>query len=169
MIPAIQSDVWKPATEKEKIQALVTLSALPSRATTAGDLDNAAFMTALDGVTRYGLVEGVKAILRGSLGHAFLPSPPELRLECDKAMSWHELEARRIRQRERENAEWNRQHGGWRPPTATEKARVAKLYADFCAGYEKKKPIEDIALDPELVALVPDNPKSLARQRMGKE
>lgn len=168
MIPALQSDVWKPATETEKIQALVTLSALPSRATTAGDLDNAAFMAALDGVTRYGLAEGVKAILRGALGHAFLPSPPELRIECDKAMRWHEREAENIRRQERENAEWKRTHGRWQSsPTPEARARVAALYAEFCAGYEKPDDWE-CKLDPELVAQVPDNPKSLARQRMGK-
>ena len=30
------------------------------------------------------LVEATEAILRGSLGHAFQPSPPELRQQCDR-------------------------------------------------------------------------------------
>lgn len=168
MLPAVQSDIWKPATETEKIQALVTLSGLPSRATTAGELDNAAFMTALEGVTRHGLSEAVKAILKGALGHAFLPSPPELRIQCDKAMEWHRRERENIRRRERENAEFNRQHGGpWRPPTAEEKERAARVYADFCKSYEPE-PEDAPKLDPELVALVPDNPKSIAKVRLGK-
>lgn len=121
-------------------------------------------MIALDGVTRYGLSVAVQAILRGTLGHAFLPSPPELRLECDKAMSWHEREAMRIRRREQMEAE-NR--SDWRPPTEAEKERARKVYADFCAGYNKATTEETLKLDPELVALVPDNPKSLARQKMG--
>src|SRR5687768_10942186 len=132
MTPAIRSDVWKPATETEKIQALVTLSGLPSRATTAGEMDNAAFMIALDGVTRYGLDVAVKSILRGCLGHVFLPSPPELRIECDKAMHWHEREAERIRRAERERSEWERQHGDYRPPTEAERAKQQKVYAEFC-------------------------------------
>jgi hypothetical protein len=149
---------------------LVTLSSLPSRATTAGDLDNAAFMLALDGVTRWGLGEAVKAILKGALGHAFLPSPPELRMQCDNAMRWHEREAENIRRQERETAEWKRQHGDdWTPPTPEAKARVSKVYAQFCKGYEKAAASETLRLDPALVALVPDNPKSMARQRMGAE
>jgi hypothetical protein len=165
MTPAIRSDVWKPATETEKIQALVTLSGLPSRATTAGAMDNAAFMIALDGVTRYGLDAAVKSILRGSLGHPFLPSPPELRLECDKVMRYHQMEADRIRRQEREAEN----HFDWKPPTEAEKAKARKVYAQFCKGYEKAATEETLMLDPALVALVPDNPKSMARQRMGAE
>jgi hypothetical protein len=130
-------------------------------------MDNAAFMIALDGVTRYGLDVAVKSILRGCLGHVFLPSPPELRIECDKAMHWHEREAERIRRAERERSEWERQHGDYRPPTPEAKARVSKAYARFCEGYEKAAVKETLKLDPELVAQVPDNPKSIARQKMG--
>jgi hypothetical protein len=130
-------------------------------------MDNAAFMIALDGVTRYGLDVAVKSILRGCLGHVFLPSPPELRIECDKAMHWHEREAERIRRAERERSEWERQHGDYRPPTEAERAKQQKVYAEFCKGYEKAAAKETLKLDPELVAQVPDNPKSIARQKMG--
>lgn len=166
MIPATQSDVWKPANETEKIQALVMLSGLPSRATTAGELDNAAYMIALDGVPRYGLQNAVKNILRGSLAHAFMPSPPELRMECDRAMQWYEREVEKIRRDERENAAWRHTHGDVVKQTPEMRARVAELYAEFRKGYEKPEEYER-KLDPELVALVPDNPKALARQRMG--
>lgn len=167
MIPAIHQDVWKLASETEKIQALVTLSGLPSRETTAGELDNAAFMMALEGVTRHGLSEAVKFILRGSLGHAFLPSPPELRIECDKAMEWHARERERVARREQMERE-RRQFGPVPDPSPEAKARVAALYANFCKSYEKASVEDTLVLDPELVALVPDNPKSMARQRAGK-
>lgn len=140
MLPAHQQDVWNPATETEKIQALVMLSGLPSRATSAGELDNAAYLTALDGTTRYGLAEAVKAILKGSLGHGFMPSPPELRIEHDKAMRWHEDMAAKIRRRERENEGFARDSSdGWRPPTPEEKARVAALMAEFNASHDAAK------------------------------
>jgi hypothetical protein len=126
-------------------------------------MDNAAFMIALDGVTRYGLTVAVKSILRGCLGHVFLPSPPELRIECDKAMHWHEREAERIRRREQFEAD----KSDWQPPTPEAKERVSKAYARFCRGYEKAAVKETLKLDPELVAQVPDNPKSIARQKMG--
>lgn len=145
----------------------MTLSGLPSRATTAGELDNAAFMMALEGVTRYGLSEAVKAILRGSLGHAFLPSPPELRIECDKAMEHHVFMRERIARQEQMERE-RKEHAWKGDPSPEAKARVAAIYAKFCEGYEKTKTEETLRLDPALVALVPDNPKSLAKQRMGR-
>lgn len=145
----------------------MTLSGLPSRETTAGDLDNAAFMMALEGVTRHGLAEAVKFILRGALGHAFLPSPPELRLQCDKAMEWHERERQRVVHREQIERE-RREHAPRGEPSAEAKARVSAAYAKFCEGYQKTKTEEALKLDPELVAQIPDNPKSLAHTRMGK-
>ena len=165
-LPTQRPDVWKPATEADRAAALVSLAALPSRQTSSEKLDRAAYHIALDGVTRYGLTVAVQAILRGALGHAFFPSPPELRMQCDQAMQWHEREAERIRRRQRENAEWQRIHGDWRPPTEAEKARTSAVYAKFCEAYEKPAH-ESPKLDPELVAKVPDNPKLLARQRMG--
>jgi hypothetical protein len=145
----------------------VTLSGLPSRATTAGELDNAAFMMALDGVTRHGLSEAVKFILRGALGHAFLPSPPELRLQCDKSMEFHEMERKRIARREQMERE-RREHIPTGEPTPEARARVAATYAKFCAGYDKAAAEDTLKLDPELVAQVPNNPKSPVHQRMGK-
>lgn len=146
---------------------MVTLSGLPSRATTAGELDNAAFMMALEGVTRHGLSEAVKFILRGALGHAFLPSPPELRQQCDKAMEWHERERLRIARQE-QIARERKQFAPVGEPSPEAKARVSAIYAEFCKGYEKAAAEDTLKLDPELVAQVPDNPKSPARQRMGK-
>jgi hypothetical protein len=128
-------------------------------------LDNAAFMMALEGVTRHGLSEAVKFILRGALGHAFLPSPPELRIQCDKAMEWH------IRERERIARQEHIRRDRLAPipePSPEAKARVSAVYAEFCKSYEKAAAEDTLKLDPELVAQVPDNPKSPARQRMGR-
>jgi hypothetical protein len=130
-------------------------------------LDRAAYYIALEGVTRYGLAEAVKFILRGALGHAFFPSPPELRLQCDKSMEFHEMERRRIARREQMERERQEAapHG---EPTPEARARVAATYAKFCAGYDKAAAEDTLKLDPELVAQVPDNPKSPVHQRMGK-
>lgn len=139
---------------------------MPSRATSSAEFDQQVYFIALDGTTQYGLFEAVKFILRGALGHAFFPSPPEFRLECDKRMDPH------IRQRDRaiRQDQISRERIPDRAePTAAEKARVSAVYADFCRGYEKAAVEDTLKLDPELVALVPDNPKAPARQRMGKE
>jgi hypothetical protein len=164
MIPAIQQDVWKPATEVEKIQALVTLSGLPSRETTAGEIDNAAFMMALDGVTRYGLSEAVRFILRGALDHAFLPSPPELRIQCDKAMEYHKQMRERIARQERIASE---RLPDIPPRTADEIARHAERMARFyeASGYEDGRKIaqERVTLDPALVAQIADAPTTWKR------
>lgn len=106
----------------------MTLSGLPSRETSAGELDNQAFLIALDGVTRHGLSEAVKFILKGALGHPFMPSPPELRMQCDKAMKWHEDEAAKIRRREQAMAERPPVRV---PPTDEQKARVRQVMQRF--------------------------------------
>ncbi|MBC8718800.1 hypothetical protein [Ochrobactrum sp. Marseille-Q0166] len=65
---------------------MTLLSSLPSRASADDQVNIAGFYMALEGVTRHGLQTATKQIMQGSLGHAFLPSPPELRQECDKVM-----------------------------------------------------------------------------------
>lgn len=118
----------------------------------------------MEGVTRYGLAEAVKAILKGSLGHTFFPSPVELRRECDSAMQWHERERQRIvrdQQRRQENAEIERSH---RNITPEARERVSKVYGEFCKVFEKPKPENSATLDPELLKQVPDNPKFHERQ-----
>lgn len=169
-LPANRQDVWIKATEMDKTAALASLASLPSRATSSAELSKAGYYVALENVTRYGLSEAVKAILKGSLKHAFFPSPPELRLQCDKAMEWHENMDMRIRRQERENEEFNRLHGKpWEPDGPEQKARAARLYADFCKGYEQAVTEETFTLDPDLVAKIPDNPKALVHQRQGNK
>lgn len=166
MLPDIPQDVWTKADQDDWRRALAMLERLPSRATFSAAFDQQVFFIALDGTTQYGLFEAVKAILKGALGHAFHPSPPELRMQCDKAMEWHEAMRDRIRRQERSREAFT-DGKDWRPPTSEEKARAAKRYAEFCKGYEKAATTETLRLDPELVAQVPDNPKAMARQRMG--
>lgn len=141
------------------------LERLPSRITDSAAFDQQVYFLALEGVTQHGLFEAVKFILRGALGHTFFPSPPELRLQCEKAMEWYREERTRIQRRE-QNEQERREHA--RPQTAEGRARVAEVYAQFCATYEKSSAEDTLKLDPELVAQVPDNPKSLAKTRMGK-
>lgn len=58
------------------------------------------YFEALEGTTRDGLELTVKSILRGGLGHAFFPSPPEMRIEYDRVMKPEfEREAREWRER----------------------------------------------------------------------
>lgn len=77
------------------------LSVLPTRALGNPDAEKMAYMKALDGVTKHGLERAVDNILRGSLGHGFMPSPPELRLQCDEVMRpIREAEARDRREAE---------------------------------------------------------------------
>lgn len=161
------TDVWMPATESDKLKALASLGGLPSRQTSSAELDEATFFVALEGATRFGLAEAIKGILRGSLGHAFFPSPPELRMECDKAMEPHERERERIVRREQMERE-RREFAHRGEPSPEAKARVSAAYAKFCEGYETHKAEETLKLDPALVAQVPDNPKSLAKTRMGR-
>lgn len=143
-------------------------SRLPSPASSEVSLefDQHTYFIALRGVTQYGLFKAVEAILQNALGHAFFPSPPELRGQCDKAMQHHVEMRDRIAHREK----LARERIPDRPePTPEARARVSKAYAEFCKSYEKAAAEDTFKLDPELVALVPDNPKSFARQRMGKD
>lgn len=95
-------------------------SVLPSRAMENGEAEKLAYKKALVGVTKYGLETAVDNILRGSLGHGFMPSPPELRIQIDAVMRpildarSRDAERRRIlkeqsdeqRQRETSQASW---------------------------------------------------------------
>jgi len=164
----IRQDVWKPASETDKASALAALSSLPSRPTT-GELDRASYYTALDGVTRHGLSAAVRSILQGGLGHGFFPSPPELRIQCDKAMEgprWDRSqqlrEDRYARERRENNAITQRS------PQAI--ARQQKAYQAFTAGYEADKIRADeseraeirarYGITEEAIASIPDLPVS---------
>lgn len=157
-LPAKSRDIWKKATEADKASALASLSALPSRATGNETIDKGSYYVALDGVTYHGLVEAVRAILKGSLGHTFFPSPVEMRRECDRAMSWHERERQRIANHEQRRQENIAIERAYAMNTPDARARVSKLYTDFCKSYAKPKPENSVILDPELLAQIPDRP-----------
>jgi hypothetical protein len=141
------------------------LAALPARAADDVAVDKGAYYIALEGVTRYGLQEAARVILKGGLGHTFFPTPVELRQKCDSAMSWHQRERERhhrvIRQTE-ENAAFNRSDA---LKTQEARRRVTEVYAEFCAGYDATKPVDRIWLDPELVAQIPDAPTTFKRMK----
>lgn len=169
MLPMNPLDVWTKATEDHILQALITLGSLPTRQSDTADIDRSAYHIALSDVTRYGLSEAVKAILRGRLGHTFFPSPVELRQQCDKAMEPHIRQAERVRVRETQEqvrTQYARNTADRSPET---KERVAAAYKRFCAGYEddKKAVIENAereairetyGMTPERLATIKDIP-----------
>lgn len=149
------------------VQALALLAGMPSRPTDEPELEREAYFIALEGATRWSLTEAVKAALRGKLGHAFLPSPPELRRLCNEAMQPHEEQRERILRRERQERE-AAQFPDRVPPSEEAKARVSRAYAEYCARHEADKRTEPVQMrqyDPELLATIPDNPKF--KERMG--
>ena len=144
-------DVWAPASQEDMIKALISLGALPARESVNQQIEKASYYIALEGVTRYGLSEAVRAILKGALSHAFFPSPPELRMQCDKAMEWHERyrekqlrEERYLRERRENNAITTR------TPEAI--ARQQEAYRKFLSGYEDQQKSADEAERAEIRA-----------------
>lgn len=122
---------------------------------------------ALEGVTRYGLTEAVRAVLKGALGHAFFPSPPELRMQCDKAMEWPE----RQRERELRNQRYVRERIenntiAQRTPEAVSRQQAA--YRKFLDGYHSEaRSVEEAeradiraryGMTDELISQIADQP-----------
>lgn len=164
---AHQIDAWAKATDQDKIKALASLNSLPSRQTDTVEVSEAGYFVALEGVTRYGLTEAVRAILKGALGHAFFPSPPELRMQCDKAMGWPE----RQRERELRNQRYIRERietnlHTQRSPEAV--ARQQAAYRKFLEGCDAgRKSVDDAeraeiraryGMTDELIDVLPDQP-----------
>jgi hypothetical protein len=137
---------------------------MPAREAGDTQVDKAAYYLALENVTRYGLAEAVKAILQGQLGHAFFPSPPELRKLYDKAMEYHKQMRERIARQERIASE---RLPDIPPRTADEIARQKERMARFyeASGYEDGRKIaqERVTLDPALVAQIADAPTTWKR------
>lgn len=168
-LPTHHQDVWKPATDTDKLKALALLGGLPSVQTSSADRDEASFHIALEGVTQHGLFEAVKAVLQGKLGHAFFPSPPELRMLCDKMMEHHEAMRERIARQERIRRETPPEMP---PLTPEQQARREQIMANFRANRDRQKAAEEEAriaaeradirarygLTPEAVANIPDAP-----------
>ncbi len=135
---------------------------MPSRVVGDEAIDTGSYYVALEGVTRFSLVEAVRSILRGALGHTFFPSPVEMRQQCDKAMEPHIAARRREAVLERQRRENEAIERARKSITPEGRARAAKAYADYVAKYEASKRNEPegfiSSLDPELVAQVPDAP-----------
>lgn len=117
-------------------------SGLPSAPSTSPERDEATFAIALDGVTRHGLFEAARAILQGALGHGYFPTPPALRMQCDKAMEHHVRMRERIALRERAERE--------RPPakaplSVEEKRRQQERMRAFHASLDGGKEHESAA------------------------
>ncbi|PZO78459.1 MAG: hypothetical protein DI629_12235 [Mesorhizobium amorphae] len=174
MVPMEQPDVWSRATDQNILQALALLAGLPSRHTDEPELEQEAYFIALEGVTKWGLGEAVKATLRRKLGHAFLPSPPELRGLCDEAMRPHyaALERRRL---ERSLME---ERAADRPAlTEAQKARQVERMRQFHAHFAQQDVANDQAefearclangMTPEALVKVPDA-KPAMRQMMDR-
>ncbi|MDE2104326.1 MAG: hypothetical protein KGL39_44220 [Patescibacteria group bacterium] len=124
-----KTDLWKTATETDKLQALIAMANLPSRQSMSADIDRATYFIALDGVTCHALSGAVRAILQGALGHAFFPSPPELRIECNKVHA----EVMRERERQYRLELQAKEAARFRPVVhdPQSQARVADIHARF--------------------------------------
>lgn len=87
------------ASLKHKLTILKAMAvSLPMRQSVDWKTIEAGYLTALDGATRYGLDMAHKACMQGRHGHGFMPSPPELRAQHDKAMApLYEAAAREMR------------------------------------------------------------------------
>lgn len=81
-LPTIQSLLSAP--EQAVDEAVAMLTTLPMKQPVEREVLRAAFFIALDGVPAEILEMAVRAILQNSLGHPFMPAPPELRGECDR-------------------------------------------------------------------------------------
>jgi hypothetical protein len=143
---------------------MVILGSLPAREADdkRKEIDKAAMYLALEGVTKHGLAEAVKFILRGALGHTFFPSPPELRIQCDKAMEWPERERERIRRRE----QIERERPADRPePTPDQRRRQQAAYQRFLASYDGGKQSAEEAERAEVRARYGMTPEVLDAMR----
>lgn len=123
------------------------------------------FLLALDGVTRWGLMAGIERIIKGGLGHAFMPSPPELRQAIDREMIPHAAERERIERREK-LAEEAAAFGPIPKRTPEQIARVKAIYDRFSADYEtqsKERMERDEVrarhgMTDEVLSKIPDRP-----------
>lgn len=164
-------DTTRLASETDKLQALASLATLPAQRSFSAEQDeinDRAMMQALDGVSRYSLMEAVKSILRGALGHTFFPTPVELRLACDRAQQPIRDMQRRIsitEENRRDRDEFNRINAQKTPEA---RARVAALLAKLDASFETSRREEEEAaraeirarygIEGEALAKVPDQP-----------
>lgn len=139
----ISTEVVRAATGRDVLASLAALDPLPRRASTNPELEFAAFKTALEGrqvgqivVAHVDLTAAVRAIMQGSLGHAYHPSPAELRMQCDAKRDERLAEiATAVRRRAAEEEHASYRSTLTKTPEARE--RVASTYAKFCEASAK--------------------------------
>ena len=127
-------------TADEISMVLSRLKSLPSRTSDTAEIDLLSFEDALEGVSATVLLEAVRQVNQAVLGHAFHPSPPELRMLCDKIQRQiSEDRARKAEgERQRRESEQRRlQHEKTKTPEA--RARVAAMLARFNQDHEARQ------------------------------
>ncbi|NKC29135.1 hypothetical protein HED52_21540 [Ochrobactrum ciceri] len=140
-------DFTTKATQQEMFECLTLLSGLRSRASDNDSLNVALYYIALEGVTRHGLQVATRNILQGSLGHPFLPDPPELRQECNKvmkpildAMAWDANRDRILREQREEQRQRSQSQSTWTPES---RARATEKWQSVKAAMQDKRDEEN--------------------------
>ncbi len=152
-------DQGREVTRQDVAGALMALSSLPKRQTVDPSTEFDAYCVALDRVRNIDLGEAVRSVLQGGCGHAFFPSPPELRLRCNAVME-SRLD---VLQRER-RAQCEREQRASMPMiihSAEERRRVADLYRDYLSRVNGAAVGDDPAVikdkyDAKALAAIPD-------------
>lgn len=94
----------------------------------------------MEGTTRWGLAEAVKAVHQNALGHPFFPAPSEIRMLHDRAMEPHVRMRERIAREERIRRETP---PAIPPRTAEQKVRAMAIMERFHASMPKSDPKEE--------------------------
>lgn len=94
----------------------------------------------MEGTTRWGLAEAVKAVHQNALDHPFFPAPSEIRMLHDRAMEPHVRMRERIAREERIRREMP---PAIPPRTEEQKARAAAIMERFHASMPKSDPKEE--------------------------
>lgn len=115
----------------------MALSALPKRVSLDAAMEFDSYVVATDGVMAHALAEATKRIMRGSLGHGFFPSPPELRMECDRIAA-EEREAGEFEARQRRLQQEQDEYRST-PKSDESKRRVTEAYRRFCQSHAARK------------------------------
>ncbi len=137
-IVTARQDISRQATDAEKLTVLTRfLAVYPCRAPTDFRLMKPAYMQALEGVSQWALFEAERRINQNALGHAFMPSPAELRGVIDRVM-------KPVLERERRAAEEARRYA-WPedetpPPDEAARARMRQRYRQHCRWREANNP-----------------------------
>ena len=144
MAMASSSSADRKATEQDLLAVLVALDPLPRRSNTLVDVHLEAFRVALEDdvpgrieVERRDLVVASRRCLQARHGHAFHPSPAELRMMInavrDERLSIVEQERHRAAIREEAAAFGPVKHD------PAEAERVARIYREFCAWDDRER------------------------------